>query len=66
MSFCQDVAASLEVVQHLHPFKLHCDQKHTKNAKNIERNANAMKFWPRANAAAIPAVKIKEQIEDEY
>ena len=51
-------------VQHFYPLGLQCDQKQTKEANKIERNINGKEFQPQPNAAAIAAVKMKEQMED--
>ena len=38
----------------------------SKQANGNQLNVNAKKFWPRRNAAAIPVVKVNDQIQNEY
>ena len=40
--------------------------KMSKQANENQLNLNAKTFWPRRNAAAIAAVKVNDQIQNEY
>ena len=53
-------------VQQLYPLELRCDQKITKENNENQLDVNGKEFRSRRNAAAIAAVKMRDQIKNEY
>ena len=53
-------------VQQLYPLELRCDQKITKENNENQLDVNGKEFRSRRNAAAIAAVKMRDQIKNEH